>query len=151
MVALASVAFGGRLGAADEPAKDKEEEAQRERRLKDMTRSAAQHTLASTDDPKRAFKLHDAALLRSSNPVSGSKDGAIFLWTDRGRPQVVVKIFTFDNKSYVHAWLSLSEGTLTAERRQARRSGARPSRGSRSARFPTPPNPRSRPSGGCGR
>src|SRR5262249_1094435 len=44
------------------------------------------------------------------------KDGAIFLWTDRGRPQVALKIFTFDNKSYAHAWLSLSEGTLTAER-----------------------------------
>jgi hypothetical protein len=114
--ALAAVAFGGRLDAADEPAKDKEEEARREQQFKDMTRSAAQHALASTGDPKRTFKLREAALLRSSNPVSGSKDGAIFLWTDRGRPQVALKIFTFDNKSYVHAWLSLSEGTLTAER-----------------------------------
>ena len=114
--ALAGVALGGRLDAADEPAKDKEEEARRERQLKDMTRSAAQHALASTDTPKRTFKLHEAALLRSSNPVSGSKDGAVFLWTDRGRPQAIVKIFTFDNKSYAHAWLSLSEGTLTAER-----------------------------------
>jgi len=85
--ALAGVALGGRLGAADEPAKDKEEEARRERQLKDMTRSAAQHTLTSADNPKRTFKFHEAALLRSSNPVSGSKDGAIFLWTDRGRPR----------------------------------------------------------------
>src|SRR5262245_58030474 len=113
--ALAGVAFGARLDAAAEPKKDSEEEARRER-LKDMTRSAAQHTLASTDTPKRTFKFHEAALLRSSNPVSGTKDGAIFLWTDRGRPQVALKIFTFDNKSYDHAWLSLSEGTLTAER-----------------------------------
>ena len=110
--ALAGVAFG----AADEPAKDTEEEARRERQLKEMTRSAAQHTLASADTPKRTFKFREAALLRSSNPVSGTKDGAIFLWTDRGRPQVALKIFTFDSKSYAHAWLSLSEGTLTAER-----------------------------------
>jgi hypothetical protein len=114
--ALAGVALGGRPGVADEPAKDSEEEARRERQLKDMMRSAAQHTLASADTPKRTFKFREAALLRSSNPVSGTRDGAIFLWTDRGRPQVALKIFTFDNKSYAHAWLSLSEDTLTAER-----------------------------------
>src|SRR5688572_25145263 len=94
LAALAGVALGGRLGAADEPAKDREEEARRERQLKDMTRSAAQHALASTGEPRRTFKFRDAALLRSSNPVSGSKDGAIFLWTDRGRPQAAFKIFT---------------------------------------------------------
>jgi hypothetical protein len=114
--ALAGGAFGGRPGVADEPAKDSEEDARRERQLKEMTRSAAQHTLASAETPKRTFKFREAALLRSSNPVSGTKDGAIFLWTDRGRPQVALKIFTFDNTSYAHAWLSLSEGTLTAER-----------------------------------
>jgi hypothetical protein len=114
--ALAGVAVGGQLDAADEPAKDKEEETRREKQLKDMTRSAAQHTLASADSPKRTFKFREAALLRSSNPVSGTKDGAVFLWTDRGRPQVALKIFTFDGKSYAHAWLSLSEGALTAER-----------------------------------
>src|SRR5262245_20072462 len=113
--ALAGVAFGGRLGVADEPAKDSEEEARRERQLKDMTRSAAQHTLASADSPKRTLKFREVALLRSSNPVSGTKDGTVFLWTDRGRPQVALKVFTFDNTSYAHAWLSLSQGTLTAE------------------------------------
>ena len=114
--ALAVGVFGGRLGAADEHAKDKEEEARREKQLKAMSRSAAQHTLASADSPKRNFKFREAALLRSSNPVSGTKDGAVFLWTDLGRPQVALKIFTFDGKSYAYAWLSLSEDTLTAER-----------------------------------
>src|SRR5262245_49934560 len=116
LAALAAVAFGGWQGATDDPGKSKEEEAERERRLKDMTRTASQHTLHSADDRKRAFKLHDAALLRSSNPVSGSKDGAIFLWTDGGRPQAVVKVLTFDNKTLIHEWLSLSEGTFTADR-----------------------------------
>jgi hypothetical protein len=110
--ALAGVAVGGRLGAADEPAKGEEAK----QRLKDMTRSAAQHALASADAARRTFAFREAALLRSSNPVSGTKDGAIFLWTDRGRPQVALKVFTFDNKSYSHAWLSLSEGPLTAAR-----------------------------------
>ena len=39
-----------------------------------MTRSAA-HTLATADDPKRTFKLHDAALLRSSNPSAVRRMG----------------------------------------------------------------------------
>jgi hypothetical protein len=103
-------AFGTRLGAVD----DKGEAARR--RLKDMTRSAAQHALASDGTLRRTFKFREAALLRSSNPVSGTKDGAVFLWTDRGRPAVALKVFTYDNKSYAHAWLSLSEGALTAAR-----------------------------------
>lgn len=116
LAGLAGVALRGRLGAAEVPAKDKEEEARHQRQLKDMTRSAAQHTLASAGTPKRTFKFRQAALLRSSNPVSGTKDGAVFLWTGGGRPQAALKIFTFDGKSFIHAWLSLSEGTLTAER-----------------------------------
>jgi hypothetical protein len=100
--ALAGVALGGRLGAADEPPRDPEEEAQREQRLKDMTRSAAQHTLAAVGEARRPLKLREAALLRSSNPVSGSKDGAVFLWTENGRPQAAFKLFTYDNKSYTH-------------------------------------------------
>jgi hypothetical protein len=114
--ALACVAFGGRISAAEEPAKDTEEEARREQQLKVMTRSAAQHTLASTDRPKRSFQFREAPLLRATNPVSGNKDCALFLWTDRGRPQAVLKIFTYDNKNYTHAWLSLSENALTADR-----------------------------------
>jgi hypothetical protein len=85
--ALASVLLSGRLDAANDPEKDKEDEARREQNLKNMKRSAAQHTLTSSDTDKRTFKYQESALLRSSNPVSGTKDGATFLWTDRGRPQ----------------------------------------------------------------
>jgi hypothetical protein len=81
-----------------------------------MRRSAAQHALSSADSPKRTFEFREAAALRFSNPVSGTKDGALYLWTDRGRPGAVVKLYTFDGKSYTHEWLSLSERTLVAER-----------------------------------
>src|SRR5205085_9928405 len=101
---------------ADEPEKDKEEEAQREQELKNMQRSAAQYTFSSTDTPARAFKFHATAALRFSNPVGGSKDGALYVWTDHGRPQAIVKLYTFNNKSYSHAWLSLSESPFVAER-----------------------------------
>src|SRR5262249_29826068 len=112
---LAASLLGAPLVTADEPAKDKEEEARREQQPKNMKRSAAQHTL-SAGDPKRTFKFHDDAVLRFSNPVSGTKDGALYLWTDHGRPQAIVKLFTYDNKSFTHELLSLSEGKFVAER-----------------------------------
>jgi hypothetical protein len=113
---LAAVAFCGPLGAADEPEKDKEEEAQREQGLKNMQRSAAQYALSSVDTPQRAFKFQETAVIRPTNPISGTKDGAIYVWTDHGRPQALLKFFTFNNKTYSHAWLSLSEYTFVAER-----------------------------------
>jgi len=111
----------GLLGAAAEPEQDnpeqsKAEETQREQRLKNMQRSAAQYTLSSTDTPQRAFQFNETALIRPSNPISGTKEGALYVWTDRGRPQALLKLFTFNDKSYSHAWLSLSENPFVAER-----------------------------------
>src|SRR5438105_15484895 len=96
---VVAVVFCGPLASADEPEKDKEEEARREQGLKNMQRSAAQYTLSSADTPARAFKFHETAALRFSNPVGGSKDGAFYVWTDHGRPQAIVKLYTFNNKS----------------------------------------------------
>jgi hypothetical protein len=115
LAVLAPVLFCGHLAAKDDDAK-KEEEARREQQLKNMKRSVEQYTLSTVDDTKRQFKFHENALLRFSNPVAGSKDGAIFLWSDKGRPQAIVKLYTYNNKTYTHEWLSLSESAFTAER-----------------------------------
>jgi hypothetical protein len=104
----------GRIDATDDGKKD--EEARRDEQLKKMQRSAAQHVLTSTDDRKQRFKFHEAAAMRFSNPVGASKDGTVYLWSDRGRPQTIVKIFTYDNNNFIHEWLSLSESTFVAER-----------------------------------
>ena len=113
---LAVGLFCGLVVAADEPEKDKEAEARREQGLKNMQRSAAQYALLSADAPQRAFKFHETAAMRSSNPVGGSVDGALYLWTNHGRPQAVLKLYTFNSKTYTHAWLSLSENNFVAER-----------------------------------
>jgi hypothetical protein len=107
--------FAGQLRAVDD-AEKKEEEARREQQLLNMKRSAAQYVLTSTDDRKQRFKFHETAVMRFSNPVGASKDGTNFLWSDRGRPQAIVKIFTYDNNNFIHEWLSLSECTFVAER-----------------------------------
>src|SRR5207248_2289996 len=115
LVALAAVVFCGPLGAADEPDQDKEE-SQWEQRLKNMQRSAAQYTFSTADTLKEAFKFHETPYLRSSNPVGESKDGAVYVWTNHGRPQAVLKLYTFNNKTYTHAWQSLSESAFVGER-----------------------------------
>lgn len=102
--------------AASEPDVRTEEYAQRAQGLLNMQRSAAQYSLAAPDSPQHAFKFHESPILRFSNPVSKTKDGALYLWTNRGRPQAVLKFFTFNNTTYSHAWLSLSERRLLAQR-----------------------------------
>jgi hypothetical protein len=115
-VVVAVVISTGRLPAQEDPGKTKEEEAQRAKQLKVMQRSAEQVTLSLADEPKHTFKLNETALLRFSNPVSGTKDGAIYLWSYQGRPQAILKLYTFDNKQFTHEWLSLSESAMVAER-----------------------------------
>jgi hypothetical protein len=102
---------------ADEPEREKEQQAgRREQQLRDMQRSAVEYTLSSAGTPKRTFKFHETAVIRPSNPISGTLDGALYVWTDRGRPQAILKFFTFNNTTYSHAWLSLSECSFVAER-----------------------------------
>jgi hypothetical protein len=116
MAVLAAVVFCASVLAAEEPPKGKEEEARREQHLQNMQRSAAQYTLFSADMPQRPFQFRETPAMRISNPISGTADGAIYAWTDHGRPQALLKFFTFNSKNYSHALLSLSESKLVAER-----------------------------------
>lgn len=104
------------LGAADEPVADKEDEARREEQLKNLRRSAAQYVVSPADDRKRPFKFREGAVLRFSNPVTGCKDGALYLWVGHGRPQAVAKVYTYDNEHFSHEFQSLFEGAVVAER-----------------------------------
>jgi hypothetical protein len=113
---LAASGFWVPTGAADEPEKDKPEAARREQQLQNMQRSAASYKLSADGTPERAFKLQEAPVMRFSNPITSTKDGALYVWTHRGRPQALLKFFTFNHKTYSHFWLSLSEDSFVAER-----------------------------------
>jgi hypothetical protein len=104
------------VDAVDEQGKDKEDEARKEVQLKNMRRAAAAYTLSPADDLKRHFKFHEDPVIRFSNPVLGTKDGTAYIWSDRGRPQAIVKLYTWDNEHFSHEWQSLSENALVAER-----------------------------------
>lgn len=65
-----------------------------------------------------SLKLNESPLLRWSNPEAGSVHGAVYLWTDDNRPQLVASIFKWYSP---HKWLdaelhSLSEAPLVAQR-----------------------------------
>jgi hypothetical protein len=108
-----SALFCGHLTAADDPKKDEQDI--REQQLKNMKRSAAQFTLSLADDRKRQFKFHENAVMRWSNPVGTVKDGAVYIWSDRGRPQAIFKLYTFDDALFSHEWQSLTESPIVAE------------------------------------
>jgi len=112
--AAAFLIFCSPLAAADEDGK--KEEARREQQLKNMKRSAAQYAISPADDRKRLFKFNDNAVMRWSNPLVVVKDGAVYLWSDKGRPQVIMKLYTFDNEHFSHEWQSLAENAIIAER-----------------------------------
>jgi hypothetical protein len=119
--ALASAVLSGvlscrPLGAAQEPGKDKEDEARREQQLNNMKRSAAQYAVATDEDRKLPFRFHQNAALRFSNPAVGTRDGALYVWSDHGRPQAVLKLYTYNNETFAHEWQSLSERTLIVQR-----------------------------------
>jgi len=111
---MVAVVCSGPFAVAQEPEKDKEAEARQQ--LNNMKRSAAQYTLSSADTPQLAFKFHETAALRFSNTLGGSKDGVLYFWTNQGRPQAALKLYTFNNKTYTHAWLSLSEHSFVSQR-----------------------------------
>jgi hypothetical protein len=113
LLVIASGIFAARSIA--EETEGQPEEARRARQLQKMKLSAAQYKIAPADDRQCKFKFIESPALRWTNPVGGAKDGTVFLWTDRGRPQAVLQLFTYDDDHFSHEWQSLAEGALTAE------------------------------------
>jgi hypothetical protein len=107
--------YGG-LSAVDDSGKNKNEEAQREEQAKKVQRSAAQYTISPADDRKKPFNFHETPVMKWGNPIGGAKDGAIFIWSDRHRPQAICKLFSHDGERFTHEWVSLAEGPIVAER-----------------------------------
>jgi hypothetical protein len=103
------------LTASDKAGEQQQREGLRSLRLKKMKAAAARYRLYSTSDRREPLSLVDEPVQRFTNPVNVAKDGAVFLWTDHGRPAAVVQFYTFDELHFSHEWQSLSAGPLTAE------------------------------------
>ena len=66
-----------------------------------------------------ALQLESKSLLSWSNPVAGSFHGSVFLWTAKGKPEVVASIYKKYEPLPLHLGIefhSLTESSATAER-----------------------------------
>ena len=78
-----------------------------------MKQAAAEYTLCVQADDRIKLKLHSEPVLRWSNPVRGTTDGAVFIWTAGGRPEAAAGIYKWYSESgepdMEHEISSLSE------------------------------------------
>lgn len=64
-------------------------------------------TLADSETP---FELLPDPVLRWSNPLRDTPDGAVFLWTREGRAAAIMCAFWRNDREYKHEFQSLSDG-----------------------------------------
>jgi hypothetical protein len=84
-------------------------------RLAFMKKTVAGFEVRSADDPAKVYTLQAEPVMRFTNTVGESRDGAIFLWLDdRGRPEVALQIAVLRGGGWFHEFTSLSTGRVTA-------------------------------------
>src|SRR5205823_11325706 len=109
------------LAAQPQPGEGKDDKptVQKER-LAATKRMAARYEIAAGKDGETKLQLTEEPVLRWSNPERNNGDGCLYLFTDRGRPQVALTIYlTEDRKAWNHEFQSLAERPLVAKKGQA--------------------------------
>jgi hypothetical protein len=64
-----------------------------------------------------ALAFREDPVLKWTNPLRRADDGAVFVWTDRGRPEVAASFYKYKSKEQLfedHEFISLSASPLTA-------------------------------------
>jgi hypothetical protein len=113
---LLAVALVGACTAIAIPQDDAKEDAQvRADRLKNMKQQAAAYQLVLVSG-KTELALHDDAVLRFSNPVSGVPDGIVVMWKDGQRPAVFAQVFQTKDGLWVHECQSIAAAGLTMKK-----------------------------------
>jgi hypothetical protein len=100
--------------------------------------SAARDRVAFASDPSKALDFRKEPALRWSNPVRKTDDGTLFLWTDRGRPEVAACLSHYGT-IINHEFQSLSVATM--EVRHDGRTVWSPKPGIKPATIPGAPAP----------
>src|SRR5262245_1339284 len=103
--------------ASDDEAKRLEERSQQ---LEAMKRAAAEYEVRLEAGGQSKLQLHADPVLRWTNPVRGTTDGAVFLWLAGGRPEAAIGIYKWTPEpgepDMEHEICSLSLGKLSAVR-----------------------------------
>lgn len=91
----------------------------RARRLRQMVTAATDFELwAGGAGGDQKLKLIERPVLRWSNPERATDDGAVFLWTEKGRPAAALCVYPAGVDEFAYEWQSLSAGSLRATDRQ---------------------------------
>jgi hypothetical protein len=105
----------GLLGQAPPTGEAKDERAAR---LSFMKKSLTNYTLHPAGNREARYRLQADPVLRFTNPVGTSLDGAIFLWLGGDdRPEAAAQVFLNPGDRWIHELASLSTGLLVAETR----------------------------------
>ena len=99
---------------SDEPS----DEAARAAELVTFANQEAKTYTFHPEGSDEAFALHPEPILKWSNPIAGALYGNVYLWTAKGRPEVVASIHKWYSPARVrkNEFQSLSLGTFVAER-----------------------------------
>ncbi len=115
LVALLFV-VSGQAPASETPAKEQAAKARRERLLELYRHDAAEYVIYRDASHKERVVLQPEPVYLWLNPVrSNGQDGAVFVWTCRGRAEVVGTIFSFPStgpRSVHHELHSLATTVL---------------------------------------
>jgi hypothetical protein len=107
------------LGQAGDESEAKVQQ-ERAQRLETMKRAAAEYEVRLDPDGENQLQLQAEPVLRWTNPVRGTTDGAVFLWLAEGRPEAAIGIYKWSSKGgepdMEHELSSLSLGKLTTIR-----------------------------------
>jgi len=85
-------------------------------RLEFMKKSMASNDIHALDDRGTKFQLQAEPVLRFTNPVGGSRDGAMFLWLgEADRPAIAAQIYWNPQQVWMEEFSSLSTSPLIAK------------------------------------
>ena len=104
------------LPGADDPESAK---ALRERLVKLHEGDALEFTMYRDASRKEPLEFRKDPVYVWTNPVRSSQQGAVFVWTSRGRPEAIATIFSSgggEMRGVAHEFHSLSLSTLTVDR-----------------------------------
>ncbi len=105
--------------ATDDSASKQAARSKHERLLEIYTSEASQYTIYRDASRKDKVELRREPVLVSSDPVRGGGDGAVFVWTCRGRAEVIGFFFSFPSfgpRKLYHEFHSLSLSVLDVSR-----------------------------------
>lgn len=103
----------------DVPQENKKTDAPGGQRIEQLKQAAKMYRIARESEPAKSFVLIDEPVLRWTNPLRKTDDGAVFLWTEQGRPEAIASFYRYRSDEGLledHEFQSLATTPLATTR-----------------------------------